>query len=86
MFMKIDVGVKKMHIAIFALNMCIISPQIVGVVLMQETEAAPKLKLKLLKAKLIGSHVAAKVAVAKEIKLKTAIAAAKTVAAVSNNR
>lgn len=51
---------------------------------MQETEAHPKLKLKLLKAKLIGSHIAAKVAVGKKIKAKTAIAAAKTIAAVSH--
>lgn len=59
--------------------------QILGVVLMHETEAHPKLKLKLklLKAKLIAPHIAAKVAVAKEVKAKTAIAAVKTVAAVS---
>lgn len=53
---------------------------------MHETEAHPKLKLKLklLKAKLVAPHIAAKVAVAKSIKAKTAIAAAKTVAAVSS--
>lgn len=47
-----------------------------------ETEAHPKLKLKLLKAKLLAPHIAAKVSVAKKIKAKTAIAAAKTLAAI----
>lgn len=52
---------------------------------MPETEAHPKLKLKLklLKAKLLAPHIAAKIAVAKKIKAKTAIAAAKTFDAVS---
>lgn len=52
--------------------------------LAHEAQAHPKLKL--LKAKLIAAkapHVLAKIAVAKEVKLKTGIAAVKTIAAVS---
>lgn len=47
------------------------------------------LKLKLLKAKLIAlkaPHIAAKIATAKEVKAKTAIAAIKTAGAVSKIR
>lgn len=53
--------------------------------LAQEAHGISHLKLKLLKAKAIAAkapHIAAKVAVAKEIKVKSGIAFAKSVAAV----
>lgn len=49
-------------------------------------EAQAHLKLKLLKGKLLAAkapHVLAKIAVAKEVKIKSKIAAVKTIAAVS---
>lgn len=51
-------------------------------------ESQAHLKLKILKGKLLAakaSHVIAKVAVAKEVKIKSKIAAVKTIAAVSIN-
>lgn len=52
-------------------------------------ESEAHLKLKLLKGKLIAAkapHVLAKIAVAKEVKLKSKIAAVKSIAAVSTIR
>ena len=62
--------------------------QIIGVVLMNESQGGI-IKLKLLKAKkvaLLAPHITAKVAVAKEVKLKTANAIAQSIAAVSSPR